>query len=164
MFGEQYASKDLEEEEGCGLVIHNGDKRYDRFRGRLMFPIRNPRGQVIAFGARTLNGDEHPKYLNSPETALYHKSREIYGLYEASASIREKHRAIVCEGYMDVIAMHQAGFTNAVASLGTAFTSQHAGVLKRYTDQVILTYDSDGAGIKAALRAIPILRLSLIHI
>ena len=98
VFGDQYASKDLEEEGGCGLVIHNGDKRYDRFRGRLMFPIRNPRGQVIAFGARTLNGDEHPKYLNSPETALYHKSREIYGLYEASASIREKHRAIVCEG------------------------------------------------------------------
>ena len=95
VFGEQYASKDLEEEGGCGLVIKNGEKRYDRFRGRLMFPIRNPRGQVIAFGARTLNGDEHPKYLNSPETALYHKSREIYGFYEAAATIREKRRAIV---------------------------------------------------------------------
>lgn len=154
VFGDQYASKDLEEEGGCGLVIHNGDKRYDRFRGRLMFPIRNPRGQVIAFGARTLNGDEHPKYLNSPETALYHKSREIYGLYEASASIREKHRAIVCEGYMDVIQLSQAGFTEACASLGTAVTAEHVQKLLRAVDTVYFSFDGDSAGQHALRRAL----------
>lgn len=154
VFGEQYASKDLEEEGGCGLVIHNGDKRYDRFRGRLMFPIRNPRGQVIAFGARTLNGDEHPKYLNSPETALYHKSREIYGLYEASASIREKHRAIVCEGYMDVIQLSQAGFTEACAALGTAVTAEHVQKLLRSVDTVYFSFDGDSAGQHALRRAL----------
>lgn len=154
VFGDQYASKDLEEEDGCGLVIHNGDKRYDRFRGRLMFPIRNPRGQVIAFGARTLNGDEHPKYLNSPETALYHKSREIYGLYEASASIREKHRAIVCEGYMDVIQLSQAGFTEACAALGTAVTAEHVQKLLRADDTVYFSFDGDSAGQHALRRAL----------
>lgn len=154
VFGDQYASKDLEEEGGCGLVIHNGDKRYDRFRGRLMFPIRNPRGQVIAFGARTLNGDEHPKYLNSPETALYHKSREIYGLYEASASIREKHRAIVCEGYMDVIQLSQAGFTEACAALGTAVTAEHVQKLLRAVDTVYFSFDGDSAGQHALRRAL----------
>ena len=154
VFGDQYASKDLEEEGGCGLVIHNGDKRYDRFRGRLMFPIRNPRGQVIAFGARTLNGDEHPKYLNSPETALYHKSREIYGLYEASASIREKHRAIVCEGYMDVIQLSQAGFTEACAALGPAVTSEHVQKLLRAVDTVYFSFDGDSAGQHALRRAL----------
>lgn len=154
VFGDQYASKDLEEEDGCGLVIHNGDKRYDRFRGRLMFPIRNPRGQVIAFGARTLNGDEHPKYLNSPETALYHKSREIYGLYEASASIREKHRAIVCEGYMDVIQLSQAGFTEACAALGTAVAAEHVQKLLRAVDTVYFSFDGDSAGQHALRRAL----------
>lgn len=154
VFGDQYASKDLEEEDGCGLVIHNGDKRYDRFRGRLMFPIRNPRGQVIAFGARTLNGDEHPKYLNSPEMALYHKSREIYGLYEASASIREKHRAIVCEGYMDVIQLSQAGFTEACAALGTAVTAEHVQKLLRAVDTVYFSFDGDSAGQHALRRAL----------
>ena len=154
VFGDQYASKDLEEDGGCGLVIHNGDKRYDRFRGRLMFPIRNPRGQVIAFGARTLNGDEHPKYLNSPETALYHKSREIYGLYEASASIREKHRAIVCEGYMDVIQLSQAGFTEACAALGTAVTAEHVQKLLRAVDTVYFSFDGDSAGQHALRRAL----------
>ncbi len=154
VFGDQYASKDLEEEGGCGLVIHNGDKRYDRFRGRLMFPIRNPRGQVIAFGARTLNGDEHPKYLNSPETALYHKSREIYGLYEASASIREKHRAIVCEGYMDVIQLSQAGFAEACAALGTAVTAEHVQKLLRAVDTVYFSFDGDSAGQHALRRAL----------
>lgn len=101
-------------------------------------------------------GEGEPKYLNSPETRLFDKSRSLYGLNYARTT-REKFM-LICEGYLDVISLHQAGFTNAVASLGTAFTSQHAGILKRYTDQVILTYDSDGAGVKAALRAIPILR------
>ncbi len=154
VFVEHYTDKDLEEEEGCGLVIHNGDKRYDRFRGRLMFPIRNPRGQVIAFGARTLNGDEHPKYLNSPETALYHKSREIYGLYEASAAIRTKHRAIVCEGYMDVIQLSQAGFTEACAALGTAVTGEHVQKLLRAADTVYFSFDGDSAGQHALRRAL----------
>ena len=154
VFGEQYASKDLEEEDGCGLVIKNGEKRYDRFRGRLMFPIRNPRGQVIAFGARTLNGDEHPKYLNSPETALYHKSREIYGFYEAAATIREKRRAIVCEGYMDVIQLSQAGFTEACAALGTAVTAEHVQKLLRAADTVYFSFDGDSAGQHALRRAL----------
>ena len=110
---------------------------------------------MIGFGGRVM-GDGTPKYLNSPETRLFDKSRNLYGLNYARSS-RKKYM-LICEGYMDVIAMHQAGFTNAVASLGTAFTSQHAMLIKRYTDQVILTYDSDGAGVKAALRAIPILK------
>jgi len=111
--------------------------------------------RVIGFGGRVMGAGE-PKYLNSPETKLFDKSRNLYGLNYARLS-REKY-ILICEGYMDVIAMHQAGFTNAVASLGTAFTTQHAQLLKRYTDKVVLTYDSDGAGVKAALRAIPILK------
>ena len=138
--------------------LFNVDERrgmYDKFWNRVIFPIMDVNNRVIGFGGRVM-GDGEPKYLNSPETKLFDKSRNLYGLNYARTT-REKYM-LVCEGYLDVISMHQAGFTNAVASLGTAFTSQHAGVLKRYTDQVILTYDSDGAGIKAALRAIPILR------
>ncbi len=120
-----------------------------------MFPIMDVNNRVIGFGGRVM-GDGEPKYLNSPETKLFDKSRNLYGLNYARLS-REGY-LLICEGYLDVISLHQAGFTNAVASLGTAFTSQHANVLKRYTDQVILTYDSDGAGVKAALRAIPILK------
>ena len=138
--------------------LFNVDERrgmYDKFWNRVIFPIMDVNNRVIGFGGRVM-GDGEPKYLNSPETRLFDKSRNLYGLNYARTT-REKYM-LVCEGYLDVISMHQAGFTNAVASLGTAFTSQHAGVLKRYTDQVILTYDSDGAGVKAALRAIPILR------
>ena len=120
-----------------------------------MFPIMDVNNRVIGFGGRVM-GDGTPKYLNSPETLIFDKSRNLYGLNYARTS-REKYM-LACEGYMDVIAMHQAGFTNAVASLGTAFTTQQAVLLKRYTDTVILTYDSDGAGVKAALRAIPILK------
>ena len=138
-----------------GLVTIEERGGRDKFWNRVMFPIMDVNNRVIGFGGRVL-GDGEPKYLNSPETKLFDKSRNLYGLNYARTT-REKYM-LVCEGYLDVISMHQAGFTNAVASLGTAFTSQHAGVLKRYTDQVILTYDSDGAGIKAALRAIPILR------
>lgn len=155
VFKEHYKDKELEETEGCGLVIVNEEgRRYDRFRGRLMFPIRNPRGQVIGFGARTLNGDEHPKYLNSPETAIYHKGREIYGLYEASESIRKKSRAIVCEGYMDVIQLAQAGFTESVAALGTAITSDHVKKLLKIVDCVYFCFDGDGAGQHALRRAL----------
>ena len=138
-----------------GLVTIEERGGRDKFWNRVMFPIMDVNNRVIGFGGRVM-GDGEPKYLNSPETKLFDKSRNLYGLNYARTT-SEKYM-LVCEGYLDVISMHQAGFTNAVASLGTAFTSQHAGVLKRYTDQVILTYDSDGAGIKAALRAIPILR------
>ena len=138
-----------------GLVTIEERGAHDKFWNRVMFPILDVNNRVIGFGGRVM-GDGEPKYLNSPETKVFDKSRNLYGLNFARAS-REKY-ILICEGYMDVIAMHQAGFTNAVASLGTAFTSQHAMLLKRYTDQVILTYDSDGAGVRAALRAIPILK------
>lgn len=134
------------------------DEKYgahDKFWNRVMFPIMDVNNKVIGFGGRVL-GDGTPKYLNSPETLLFDKSRNLYGLNFARTS-REAFM-IICEGYMDVIAMHQAGFTNAVASLGTAFTLQHGILLKRYTEEVHLAYDSDEAGVKAALRAIPILR------
>ena len=138
-----------------GLVTVEEKGSHDKFWNRVMFPIMDVNNRVIGFGGRVMGAGE-PKYLNSPETKLFDKSRNLYGLNYARLS-REKY-ILICEGYMDVIAMHQAGFTNAVASLGTAFTTQHAQLLKRYTDKVILTYDSDGAGQKAALRAIPILR------
>ena len=138
-----------------GLVTIEERGTYDKFWNRVMFPIMDVNNRVIGFGGRVMGAGE-PKYLNSPETKLFDKSRNLYGLNYARLS-REKY-ILICEGYMDVIAMHQAGFTNAVASLGTAFTSQHAQLLKRYTDKVVLTYDSDGAGVKAALRAIPILK------
>lgn len=138
-----------------GLVTIEERGAHDKFWNRVMFPIMDVNNRVIGFGGRVMGAGE-PKYLNSPETKLFDKSRNLYGLNYARLS-REKY-ILICEGYMDVIAMHQAGFTNAVASLGTAFTAQHAALLKRYTDKVVLTYDSDGAGTKAALRAIPILR------
>lgn len=138
-----------------GLVTLDERGTYDKFWNRVMFPIMDVNNRVIGFGGRVM-GDGEPKYLNSPETMIFDKSRNLYGLNYARTS-REKY-ILACEGYMDVIAMHQAGFTNAVASLGTAFTQQHAMLLKRYTDLVILTYDSDGAGVRAALRAIPILK------
>lgn len=128
---------------------------YDKFWNRVIFPIMDVNGKVIGFGGRVM-GDGKPKYLNSPETVVFDKSRNLYGLHFARAS--RKKQLLVCEGYMDVISLHQAGFTNAVASLGTALTSQHASLIKRYTDEVILTYDSDEAGVRAALRAIPLLK------
>lgn len=128
---------------------------YDKFWNRVIFPIMDVTNRVIGFGGRVM-GDGKPKYLNSPETKIFDKSRNLYGLNYARTS-REDY-LLVCEGYMDVIALQQAGFTNSVASLGTALTSQHANLLKRYTNRVVLTYDSDGAGIRAALRAIPLLK------
>ena len=139
-----------------GLISYNEKYRLsDKFWNRVMFPIMDVNNKVIGFGGRVM-GKGEPKYLNSPETICFDKSRNLYGLNFARIT-KEKYM-LLCEGYMDVIAMHQAGFTNAVASLGTAFTSQHAMLLKRYTDEVILVYDSDEAGTKAALRAIPMLR------
>jgi len=128
---------------------------YDKFSNRVMFPIMDINSRVIGFGGRVL-GEGQPKYLNSPETMLFDKSRNLYGLNIARTS--RKNNLLVCEGYMDVIALHQAGFTNAVAALGTAFTVFHANLIKRYTNEVILTFDSDHAGTQATLRAIPILK------
>lgn len=138
--------------------LFNVDERhgmYDKFWNRVIFPIMDVNNRAIGFGGRVM-GDAKPKYLNSPETKIFDKSRNLYGLNIARTT-RKKY-LILCEGYMDVISMHQAGFTNAVASLGTALTSGHASLLKRYTQEVLLLYDSDEAGIRAALRGIPILR------
>ena len=140
----------------AGLV--NVDEKhgvYDKFWNRVMFPIMDVNNRVIGFGGRVM-GEGEPKYLNSPETKIFDKSRNLYGLNIARTT--RKPQLLLCEGYMDVIALHQAGFDNAVASLGTSLTSGHASLLKRYTKEVYLTYDSDGAGVKAALRAIPILK------
>jgi DNA primase len=138
----------------AGLVIVGDEgKRYDRFRGRVMFPIRNRRGAVIGFGARIMGVGE-PKYLNSPETPVFHKGQELYGLFEAQEAIRTRRRVIVCEGYMDVIQLAQAGFGESVAALGTAITSHHVTTLLRLTDHVIFAFDGDAAGRKAARRAL----------
>lgn len=140
----------------AGLI--NTDERqgvYDKFWNRVIFPIMDVNSRVIGFGGRVM-GDAKPKYLNSPETVVFDKSRNLYGLNRARTS--RKPYFLLCEGYMDVISLHQAGFTNAVASLGTALTPGHASLIKRYVQEVYLTYDSDEAGTKAALRAVPILK------
>lgn len=161
-----YTSPLLEE---TGLVIHSmpegatagssshassptEEKRYDRFRHRIMFPIRNVKGECIGFGGRVL-GNEKPKYLNSPETPLFSKGRELYGLYEARDALRERGYVLVTEGYMDVVALAQLGFGNAVATLGTACTPDHVHKLFRYTDEVVFSFDGDAAGRRAAHKA-----------
>lgn len=151
VFKEKYSAPALLE---AGLVNEKNGRRYDAFRDRLMFPIRNPKGQVIGFGARTLKGDEQPKYLNSPETPIYHKGSELYGLFEGRDAVHEKGRAIVCEGYMDVIQLSQAGFPESVAALGTSITPEHVKRLFKLTDRVYFSFDGDGAGRKAARRAL----------
>jgi DNA primase len=142
----------------AGLVIVQGEdgeeqKRYDRFRDRVMFPIRSPQGETIGFGGRVLDQGE-PKYLNSPETALFVKGRELYGLYESRAGMRARGYALVVEGYMDVVALAQSGFDNAVATLGTACTEDHVRKLLRFTDSVVFSFDGDAAGRRAAGRAL----------
>ena len=143
----------------AGLLIDRSDedgggrKRYDRFRDRIMFPIRNTKGQVIGFGGRVLDGGE-PKYLNSPETPLFQKGNELYGLFEARQAIREAGYVLVTEGYMDVVALAQLGFPQAVATLGTACTATHVQKLLRQTDDVIFSFDGDAAGRRAARRAL----------
>jgi len=146
----------------AGLVITSDDgepradgeaKRYDRFRDRIMFPIRNPQGEVIGFGGRVLDKGE-PKYLNSPETPVFIKGRELYGLYEGRSALRTKGYALVTEGYMDVVALAQWGFGNAVATLGTACSAEHVQKLFRFTEQVVFSFDGDGAGRRAAGRAL----------
>ncbi len=138
-----------------GLVIVNPDedKRYDRFRDRIMFPIRNVKGECIGFGGRVL-GEGTPKYLNSPETPVFSKGRELYGLFEARTALREHGYVLVTEGYMDVVALAQLGFPNAVATLGTACTNEHVQKLFRFTDSVVFSFDGDEAGRRAARKAL----------
>lgn len=139
----------------AGLLIENAEsgKRYDRFRDRVMFPIRDSRGRIIAFGGRVL-GDDKPKYLNSPETPVFHKGQELYGLYEARKHNRNLDEIIVVEGYMDVIALAQQGLRNAVATLGTATSEEHLKRLFRVVPSVLFCFDGDQAGRKAAWRAL----------
>jgi DNA primase len=136
-----------------GLVIDGDNRRYDRFRDRIMFPIKNIKGQIVGFGGRVLDQGE-PKYLNSPETPLFHKGSELYGLFEARTAVKAAGRAIVVEGYMDVVALAQHGVEFAVAALGTATTPTHARTLLRHTDRLIFAFDGDNAGRKAAWRAL----------
>lgn len=140
-------------ESGLVIVSEDEDKRYDRFRDRVMFPIRNVKGECIGFGGRVL-GDEKPKYLNSPETPVFSKGRELYGLYEAREALREHGYVLVTEGYMDVVALAQLGFPNAVATLGTACTPDHVQKLFRFTDSVVFSFDGDAAGRRAARKAL----------
>ena len=150
--GQGYDKRDLLD---AGLAVSNKDGRiYDRFRNRVMFPIIDVRGEVIGFGGRVMD-DSMPKYLNSPDTPVYNKSRNVFALNIAKRSKTD--RVILTEGYMDTIALHQAGFDNAVASLGTALTAEHGQLLAKYFKEAVISYDGDGAGVKAAQRAIPIL-------
>ncbi|MBN8505178.1 MAG: DNA primase [Burkholderiales bacterium] len=151
----------------AGLVIESGEgeeeasqKRYDRFRDRIMFPIRNVTGEVIGFGGRVL-GKGEPKYLNSPETPVFNKGTELYGLFEARSAIRQRGYALVVEGYMDVVALAQHGLRHAVATLGTACTAEHVAKLFRFTEQIVFSFDGDAAGRRAAARA---LQSSLPHL
>jgi DNA primase len=141
--------------EQSGLVARNEERNslYDRFRGRIMFPVLDVNGNPIAFGARAM-GDEQPKYLNSPETPAYIKGRHLYGLFQSKEAIRQKKFAILVEGYLDLIALYQFGVMNVAASLGTAFTPEQSKLLSRFTKKVVINYDGDDAGIKAAKRAI----------
>jgi DNA primase len=150
---ENYDDKALVE---CGLVIQGDEgKRYDRFRDRIMFPIFSARGAVIGFGGRVI-GDGEPKYLNSPETPLFEKGRELYGLGQARESINSERRVVVVEGYMDVVALAQFGIGNAVATLGTATTPVHISKLLRLADEIVFCFDGDAAGRKAAWRALEV--------
>lgn len=142
--------------EKSGLVIRkDDDKHYDRFRGRVIFPVHNLAGKVIAFGARILTKEkDQPKYINSPETEIYHKSNVLYGMCQAKNAIRKEDFCFLVEGYTDVISMHQAGIENAVASSGTALTEEQVKLIRRFTENITVLFDGDAAGIKAALRGI----------
>ncbi|MFH1238764.1 MAG: DNA primase [bacterium] len=142
-----------------GLISFYSDSNryYDYFQERIIFPIYNPPGQVIAFGGRVLSDDKKPKYLNSPETILYNKSRNLYGLNIAAGAIRTGNKALILEGYIDVLTTHQYGIENAVATLGTALTPEHIQLLKRYAEEVVITYDTDAPGISATLRGLDLL-------
>jgi DNA primase len=151
-------SKGYSEEalEKAGLIIKKDDhKKYDRFRGRVVFPVQNLAGKVIAFGARILTKEkDQPKYINSPETEIYHKSNVLYGLYQAKNAIRKDEFCYLVEGYTDVISLHQSDIENVVASSGTALTEEQIRMMRRFTENVTVLYDGDAAGIKAAVRGI----------
>jgi len=142
----------------AGLIVKGDTKTYDRFRGRMIFPIQNITGKTIAFGARTLSKDKkQPKYINSPETELYHKSKVLYGLFQSKLAIRKEDNCFLVEGYTDVISMHQAGVRNVVSSSGTALTAEQVKLIKRYTNNVTVLFDGDAAGIRASIRGIDML-------
>ncbi|MBL6899326.1 MAG: DNA primase, partial [Gammaproteobacteria bacterium] len=136
-----------------GLLVESKGKIYDRFRNRIMFPIRNASGHTIAFGGRTLSKSDDAKYINSPESEIFYKSSEIYGLYESKQEINKKDQIIIVEGYTDVLALHKNGYSNSVATLGTAFTKLHIIKLLRYSKNIIFCFDGDNAGKKAAWKA-----------
>jgi DNA primase len=138
--------------DSCGLFARKGDG-YALFRDRLMFPIKDERGRVVAFGGRALSEDVRAKYINSPETPIYNKKRTLYGLHAALETVRRDRRVHLAEGYMDVIALHQSDVKNSVAPLGTAFTEEQARLLKRWVDEVVLVFDADSAGVDATFRA-----------
>lgn len=141
--------------EKAGLIIKNESRQYDRFRGRVIFPVHNATGKVIAFGARILtNVKNQPKYLNSPETEVYHKSNVLYGLYQASRAIRHLDNCYLVEGYTDVISLHQSGVENVVSSSGTSLTEQQIKLIHRHTKNITVLFDGDAAGIRASLRGI----------
>ena len=154
----QYAKKKGYEDvllEKAGLIIQKEDKTYDRFRGRVMFPIHNVSGKVIAFGARILKADSNqPKYINSPETSIYHKSDVLYGIFQAKQQIRQEDNCYLVEGYTDVIGLHMAGIENVVASSGTSLTEEQIQLISRFTKNITLLFDGDPAGIKASLRGV----------
>lgn len=153
LLNEKGADEKLIEQSGLVSVNEEKERVFDRFRGRIMFPVLDVNGKPVAFGARAM-GDDQPKYLNSPETAAYVKGQHLYGLFQSRESIRQKKFAILVEGYLDLIALYQFGITNVAASLGTAFTPEQSKLLNRSTKKVVINYDGDAAGIKAARRAI----------
>lgn len=141
--------------EKAGLIVRKeGDKKYDRFRGRVIFPIHNVSGKVVAFGARTLKKDDKPKYLNSPESDVYHKSKILYGLYQAKSSIRQNDNCYIVEGYTDVISLHQSDIDNVVSSSGTSLTEEQIKLISRFSQNITVLFDGDAAGMKASLRGI----------
>ncbi len=140
--------------EKAGLIVKKEDKKYDRFRGRVIFPIHNVTGKVVAFGARTLKKDDKPKYLNSPESEVYHKSKVLYGLFQAKNSIRQQDNCYLVEGYTDVISLHQSDIENVVSSSGTSLTDEQIKLISRFSQNITVLFDGDAAGIKASLRGI----------
>jgi len=152
LLNEKGADEKLIEQSGLVSVNEEKERVFDRFRGRIMFPVLDVNGNPVAFGARAMGSDE-PKYLNSPETPAYTKGQHLYGLFQSKDEIRRKKFAILVEGYLDLIALYQFGITNVAASLGTAFTPEQSKLLSRFTKRVVINYDGDSAGIKAARRA-----------
>ena len=155
----------LEELLQAGVVTQrkSGSGAYDRFRNRVIFPIRDGNGQMAGFGARILNPEDVPKFLNSPQTALFDKGRLLYGLDQARKPIRTQDQVVIVEGYLDVIVLHQAGFTNTVSPMGTALTEDQVRLLKRFTRKMILALDADAAGEKATLRGLEVARQAMDH-